>query len=66
MAYENQTYTLKGIKTALRIIEDKRTSLCVDEVVGMTHIVVELQDIHDLLNDIESAIYGDLEYEDEE
>ena len=63
MAYENETYTLKGIKTALRVIDEKRDTLF--KINGNTHIVVSLQELHDLLNDIESAICGDLEFEDE-
>ena len=63
MNYENETYTLKGIKTALRVIDENRDTLFKHN--GNTHIVVSLQELHNILNDIESAICGDLEYEDE-
>lgn len=64
MAYENETYTLEGIRTALRVIDEKRETLF--SHVSGTMILVSIQEFHDLLNDIESAICGDLEFEDED
>ena len=62
---EHETYTLKGIKTAIRMIEDTRDRLMFVTVENQTHVLVEIQFMHELLNDIQDAMTGDLEFEDE-
>tara|TARA_Y100000004_G_scaffold95666_1_gene107110 strand:- start:161 stop:379 length:219 start_codon:yes stop_codon:yes gene_type:complete len=67
-----QTYTLEGIETALRMIEEYRQQLSRAQHNTMpgcgphSHAVFSYQQLYDALNDIDSAIHGDLEYEDEE
>ena len=59
---EHQTYTLNGIKTAMRMLDEARSSLHRKPVVPN---LVEISYVYELINDIESAMVGDLEYEDE-
>ena len=62
---EHETYTLKGILTAMRMIDNTRDKLSYETVENQTHVLVEIQFLHELLNDIEDAMTGNLEFEDE-
>lgn len=60
---EHETYTLKGIQAALRMIDETRDKIGVETVLGQTHVLVEVQYLYNLLNDIEDYITGNLEDE---
>jgi hypothetical protein len=60
---EHETYTLKGILAALRMIDETRNKIGHETVPGQTHVLVELQYLYDLLNDIEDYMTGNLEDE---
>jgi len=67
-----QTYTLEGIETALHMLEEYREQLNRAQHNTMpgcgphSHAVFSYQRLYDVLNDIESAIHGELEIEEEE
>ena len=71
MTTEHHVYPLDGIKTALRMIEEYRDQLIKAKnntspgLGPQSHAVFSYHQLIDSLTDIESAIYGDLEYEDE-
>ena len=60
---EHETYTLKGILAALRMIDQTRDKLRHETVANQTHVLVDIAYLYELLNDIEDYITGNLEDE---
>jgi hypothetical protein len=60
---EHETYTLKGIQAALRMIDETRDKINHETVPNQTHVLVDIAYLYNLLNDIEDYITGNLEDE---